>query len=166
MQGYSLVTRHVPRIITRAQDNGHYMFEVGPSFSNPAKAVVSLLLNHPGVSVFRDRNSIEVELADLLHRHVTSIDASLQGDAQNQQKIAKALDSLRPKDGNKELTFDGISWHRLLVRESTLTPHSSKLKSCPCNYETSAHSVPVLSCCSPCSSYFSVGSLQTIQWIS
>ena len=166
MQGYWLVTRHVPHTITRLQVNGHYMFEVGASFNNPARAVVSLLLNQPGVSVFRDRNSIEVELADLLHRHVTSIDASLQGDAQNQQKIAKALDSLKPKDGNKELTFDGISWHRLLVRASAFTPHSSNLKCCPRNHEATAHSVLVLSCCSPCSSYFSVGSLQTNQWIS
>jgi hypothetical protein len=99
------------------------MCVVGPSFTNPAQAIISLLLSVPGVSAFRGRESLEIEFAALLHEHISSAAKSLPKDDQNQQKLAKILVGLKPKaerdDVGQGTSFDGISWHRLLVRQHT-----------------------------------------------
>jgi hypothetical protein len=89
------------------------MCDVGPSFANPAQAIVSLLLSAPGVSAIRDRVSIETELASLLHSHVSSSTVSLP---EEKQKISKILVLLKSTDDAGVVSFNGISWHRLLVR--------------------------------------------------
>jgi hypothetical protein len=92
------------------------MFDVGLTFSNPASAVVSLLLSFPVIAASRDRKTIEAELAALLHSHIAASASAITGDVQNQRKIEKILSILKPGDDDTTICFDGISWHRLLVR--------------------------------------------------
>ena len=116
---------HLTSHLTRHQQvSCRFMFDVGASFSNPAKAIVPLLLSVPGASAYRDRRSVELQLADILHSHISSIAAAAPGDKQNQQKMAKALEVLKPKDGVESLSFDGINWHRLLVSTTTYIQNS------------------------------------------
>ena len=118
-----LISRHTSDVTHHQQVSCRFMFDVGASFSNPAKAIVPLLLSVPGASACCDRRSIELQLADILHSHISSVAADAPGDKQNQQKMAKALEVLKPKDGVESLSFDGINWHRLLVRNPAFKTH-------------------------------------------
>jgi hypothetical protein len=65
-------------------------------------------------------------MADMLHSHISALSAATASasslDLQNQEKMQKALEMLaRKQDENAQLSFDGISWHRLLVRSHTST---------------------------------------------
>jgi hypothetical protein len=99
------------------------MCDVGPSFSNPASAIVSLLLSSRPTSPFRNRVSVETALAHLLYTHISS--AASSGDDDSRQKIAKILNLLKPKSATTGVSFDSISWHRLLVSSQFLQNYNS-----------------------------------------
>jgi hypothetical protein len=104
--------------ITRPQTPSRFLCDVGPSFSNPASAIISLLLSSRPTSPFRSRVSIETALAHLLHTHISSAVSS--GDDDSRQKIAKILNLLKPTSATTGVSFDSISWHRLLVSSQLL----------------------------------------------